>query len=131
MENKLELLKQKEEELRKINEQLDMKNDKLLTGAMAQLRKDAKPEESEKDDEVEDSMAGIKGQLLKPPSDDEDDFDNYENDGFEESKAVDTNNVGRSMEGLDGVTSAAYSQLKGRYEDSQEQVRDQDKTINF
>ena len=33
-------------------------------------------------------MAGIKGQLLKPPSDDEEDyFEDYANDGFEESKA--------------------------------------------
>ena len=85
--DKLELLRQKEEELRKINEELDMKNDRILTGALNQLKKEQQPKEEEQD-EVEDSMAGIKGQLLKPPSDEEeDDFENYENDGFEESKA--------------------------------------------
>ena len=42
--DKLELLRQKEEELRKINEELDMKNDKILTGAVSQLKKETKPE---------------------------------------------------------------------------------------
>ena len=101
--DKLELLRQKEEELRKINEELDMKNDRILTGAMTQLKKEQQPEEEEKD-EVEDSMAGIKGQLLKPPSDEEeDDFENYENDGFEESKAQSTQGVNRSQEMLGEV----------------------------
>ena len=70
---------------------------------MTQLKKEQQPEEEEKD-EVEDSMAGIKGQLLKPPSDEEeDDFENYENDGFEESKAQSTQGVNRSQEMLGEV----------------------------
>ena len=98
---------------------------------MTQLKKEQQPEEEEKD-EVEDSMAGIKGQLLKPPSDEEeDDFENYENDGFEESKAQSTQGVNRSQEMLGEVQGAAYAQLKDRYEDGQEQIREQEKTITF
>ena len=94
MASKLDILAQKEEELRKINEQLDLKNDKIMSGALEQLRKEngegtAKKEE---DDAVEDSMAHgdedeFKGKLMKPlEDDDDDDYDQYDNDGFEESK---------------------------------------------
>ena len=94
MASKLESLAQKEEELRKINEQLDLKNDKIMSGALQQLRKEHGPEEEKKEeDPIEDSLAAgeeneFKGQLMKPPADDdeEDDYDQYENDGFEESK---------------------------------------------
>ena len=92
MTSKLDILAQKEEELRKINEQLDLKNDKIMSGALEMMRKEHTSEK--KDDEVEDSLAepgdedAFKGVLMKPPADDEDDddYDQYENDGFEESK---------------------------------------------
>ena len=89
---KTESLAQKEEELRKINEQLDLKNDKIMTGALQQLRKEHGEEEKKEEDPIEDSLAPgdeneFKGQLMKPPADEEDDeYDQYENDGFEESK---------------------------------------------
>ena len=91
MTSKLDILAQKEEELRKINEQLDLKNDKIMSGALEQLRKEHASES--KVDEVENSITetgeadAFKGVLMKPPADDEDDdYDQYENDGFEESK---------------------------------------------
>ena len=90
MTSKLDILAQKEEELRKINEQLDLKNDKIMSGALQQLRKDHGVEEEKKEeDPIEDSLAAgdeneFKGQLMKPPADDEED-DEYD-DGFEESK---------------------------------------------
>lgn len=55
MASKLELLAQKEEELRKINEQLDLKNEGIMGGALEQLRKEHHDEEE--DDRVEDSLA--------------------------------------------------------------------------
>ena len=40
MTSKLDILAQKEEELRKINEQLDLKNDKIMSGALEMMRKE-------------------------------------------------------------------------------------------
>ena len=147
MTSKLDILAQKEEELRKINEQLDLKNDKIMSGALEQLRKEHDGESAKNDDAVEDSMAAgdadqFKGQLMKPldDEDEDDDYDQYDNDGFEESKqggSVTKESakarglglgLGKVNDDLDVEDSALqgemYSELKSKYEDLQMQTTD-------
>ena len=162
MTSKLDILAQKEEELRKINEQLDLKNDKIMSGALEMMRKEHNSGASEKkDEEVEDSYAepgdadAFKGQLMKAPADDEDedDYDMYENDGFEESKnpgsmekisgkAADLgynftqgkgnpNKFGLESSKDEDLQNEMFAELKRKYIALEQQSHEQDKTVNF
>lgn len=92
MENKLDYLAAKEEELRKLNDQLDKKKDHLMNQPI-KPEEDSFAEESKYsvamgEDDEEDEMAAFKGVQLKIAqiANQSDDGD-YENENFDDSKA--------------------------------------------
>lgn len=129
MANKLDLLAQKEQQLRQLNDQLDMKKSGLLNAKLDEPEEDAYPDEGM--DDYEESKQ-------KP----NDDSYEYEADGFEESTHKSKTiaalmNLGQQSPG--GKEDYGYSMSGGgaqdrqmqMYQDDSAKVEEQEKTIQF
>jgi len=149
MEDKLAYLAAKEEEMRKINEQLDQCNEDVLKEKPAANKFDfdddddegleeSKASYAQDDDEEEDEMAAFKGvtlkvdEITKGQTDDYDD-DDYENEQFDDSKAGASyaKQTSQASNAKSFASDADSGLLQQKYKVLQDEHTEQTKTVNF
>lgn len=121
MENKLDYLAAKEEELRRLNEQLDRKKDKILSEktpiAEESLQEESKYSVALQDDE-EDEMAAFKGVQLNV-GDQSDENEDYHDEDFDDSKAASL------------IAASVKDDWQAKYRQLEADYKEQAKTVNF
>ena len=126
MENKLDYLAAKEEELRKLNEQLDKKKDFIMKQPI-RTEEESFAEESKysvgiaDDDEEEDDMAAFKGVQLN--ANQSEDGGDYEDENFDDSRE------GAKLAASQNLNNAIDWQKK--YKALEAEYHEQTKTVNF